>query len=215
MFSTKNVLPVLLLAVLISACNSEQSPGYEYMPDMYRTPHIKAYEANDLFEDSLSALKPVEGTIPRGFASYEQYPNTPEGYELAKANMQMPATMNMDSLNLAEGAKLYGIFCVQCHGEKGDGMGVLVKNEKFLGVPSYADREINYGSIFHVVTYGKGVMGSHAAQVTPEERWQMAMHVMELRSELVGEEASEEEPAEEDSEAETEMAGEMAMNNQQ
>jgi hypothetical protein len=41
-----------------------------------------------------------------------------------------------------------------CHGAAGDGMGVLVMREKFLGVPSYKDRVITEGSIFHIVTYG-------------------------------------------------------------
>lgn len=212
MHSTMKFLPVLMLGVLISACNSKQSPGYEYMPDMYRTPSIKAFEAADVVnKDSLSALQPVEGTIPRGFASYEKFPNTPEGYEMAKANMKMPAGMMADSMNLAEGAKLYGIFCVQCHGKEGNGQGILVKNEVFLGVPSYADRVITPGSIFHVVTYGKGVMGSHAAQVTPEERWQLAMHVLELRRNLVG---GDEAPQTTESDTAA-AAGEMAMNNQQ
>ena len=57
--------------------------------------------------------------------------------------------------------------------------------EKFLGVPSYADREITAGSIYHVLMYGKNAMGSHAGQVNAEERWQIAQHVMELRRSLL------------------------------
>ncbi|MDZ7848805.1 MAG: cytochrome c [Owenweeksia sp.] len=128
---------------------------------MYRSPSFKAYEADPMFKDSLSARQPVKGTVPRGLMTYERCRCT-EGYEAAKVNMTMPAMVPTDSLALAEGAKLYGIFCMQCHGEEGAGQGVLVKNEVFLGIPSYADREITAGSIFHVVTYGKGVMGSHA-----------------------------------------------------
>ncbi len=187
------------LLVVVSSC-SEKSPGVEYMPDMYRGPAIEAYQPNGWFADSLGARKPVEGTIPRGFLSYDAYANTTEGYEMAKANMSMPAGFPKDSAALAEGAKLYGIFCGHCHGEKGDGNGILMKNEKFLGIPSYADREITLGSIFHVVTYGKGVMGSHASQVTPEERWKIAQHVMKLRQELVGG-GSEEAAANQDSTA--------------
>lgn len=207
MHSTKKFIPILLLGLIFSACNTEQSPGYEYMPDMYRTPHIKAFEENAMFENGLSALHPAEGTIPRGFATYEQFPNTPAGYDSAKASLEMPSDLMVDAKNLEDGAKLYGIFCTQCHGDAGDGQGVLVKNEKFLGVPSYADRDINFGSIFYVQTYGKGVMGSHAAQLTPTERWKVAMHVLELRKALVGEDAPEE------AEASEEMAEEMAMNN--
>jgi len=91
-----------------------------------------------------------------------------------------------------------------CHGEKGDGQGTLVKQGKFLGVPSYADRQINPGSIFHVVTYGKGVMGAHASQVTPEERWLLSQHVMKLRSELVGGDAEEKEESDENTESASE-----------
>lgn len=174
---------------LLSSCGDETSPGWEYMPDMYRGPALEAYQPYMYGPDSMSALLPVQGTVPRGFMTYKSFPNTPEGYELAKANMKMPANLPTDSVTLFETGKLYGIYCGQCHGEKGDGQGVLVKNEKILGVPSYADRQITPGSIFHVVTYGKGIMGSHASQVTPYERWLLARHVMKLRGELTGESA--------------------------
>jgi hypothetical protein len=47
--------------------------------------------------------------------------------------------------------RLFEIYCISCHGAAGDGMGVLVMREKFLGVPSYKDRVITEGSIFHIV----------------------------------------------------------------
>jgi mono/diheme cytochrome c family protein len=186
-------LAIVVLA--LSACGGKENPGWEYMPDMYRGPAINTYQAYDQFEDSLSARKPVEGTIPRGFMSYDKLPNTDEGYARSKTETKMPVDFPTDSVTLMEGGKLYGIYCGHCHGEKGDGNGILVQREKYLGVPAYNTREINLGTIFHVVTYGKGVMGSHASQVTPEERWMIAQHVMELRKALNGEG---EEPAEED-----------------
>ena len=91
----------------------------------------------------------------------------------------------MNDTNSKNGKELYGIYCAVCHGNKGDGQGILMKREKFLGIPSYADREITLGSIYHVLMYGKNAMGSHASQVNSEERWQIAQHVMELRSKLI------------------------------
>ena len=41
--------------------------------------------------------------------------------------------------------------------------------EKFLGIPSYADRDISEGSIYHVLMYGKNLMGSHASQVNAKK----------------------------------------------
>ncbi len=60
-----------------------------------------------------------------------------------------------------------------------------MKNEKFLGIPSYADRDINEGSIYHVLIYGKNLMGSHASQVNAKERWQISQYVISLREKLI------------------------------
>ena len=65
-------------------------------------------------------------------------------------------------------------------------MSNLVKREKILGVPSYADagRAITEGSTYHVMYYGKNAMGSYAGQINEEERWQVAAYVMKLKSEI-------------------------------
>ncbi len=97
----------------------------------------------------------------------------------------MISPLALSEENGAKGKELYGIYCAVCHGTKGDGQGILMTREKFLGVPSYADREITPGSIYHVLMYGKNAMGSHAGQVNAKERWQIAQHVMELRNTLV------------------------------
>ncbi len=173
-----------VVVVMMTACTGKQVPGWEYMPDMYRSPSTKAYEPKAILKDSLSALHPPLGTIPRGFMSYQPYPSSPEGLEAARANLTLPVDFPTDSITLVAGAKLYGIYCSYCHGDNGDGQGILVEREKILGVPSYADRDINIGTIFHVITYGKGVMGSHASQVTPEERWKISQYVMNLRTAL-------------------------------
>ena len=189
--------------LMLVACKQEENHrGWQYMPDMYDGPALEAYSPTDLFSDSTSARKPVEGTIPRGFMSYEHYSADAAGYDSAKAHMKLPTGFVADEQTMAEAKELYTIFCAHCHGDKGDGQGVLVKREKFLGVPNYADHDINYGSIFHVITYGKGVMGSHASQVTPEERWKLALYVMELKEAMA--------PAKEEAPAEDAAAGDAA-----
>lgn len=195
--TTKKYFAIAAAAFMMVACNDDPNfRGWQYMPDMYDGPALEAYSPTHLFNDSTSARKPVEGTIPRGFMAYTDYGADAAGYDSAKAYLKMPASIVADEKTMAEAKELYDIFCVHCHGDKGAGMGVLVKNEKFVGVPSYADRDINYGTIFHVVTYGKGVMGSHAAQVTPEERWKLAHYVMKLKEELTPKEEATEESTE-------------------
>jgi mono/diheme cytochrome c family protein len=169
--------------VLTSCDRGATKPGYEFMPDMYRSPSYETYSASGITADGKSAMDPVKGTIARGYVQYD-YPNTQEGYDAAKAELKSPFTA--DEKLLAEGKQLYGYFCTHCHGEKGDGQGHLVQIEKILGVPSYDDagRAITPGSTYHVMYYGKGVMGSHASQMTYEERWKVIEYVMYLKAEL-------------------------------
>jgi mono/diheme cytochrome c family protein len=188
-FITKISALFLLLAVA-AACNHDSTfRGWVYMPDMYDGPALETYSPDGKFSDSTSARKPVKGTVPRGFLAYQEFSPEASGYDSAKATLKMPGAVPTDAYALEQGKDIYNIFCTHCHGEKGAGQGVLVKNGKFLGVPSYADRDINLGSIFHVVTYGKGVMGAHASQLTPEERWKVAQYVLNLKANLGGSKA--------------------------
>ena len=172
------------ITLFLFSCTTDNThPGYEYMPDMYRTPTYKTYEQNNLFDDSTSARIPVKGSIARGHMPYK-YPNTNEGYEDAKENLYNSIELNEKLLE--DGKQLYKMFCASCHGEKGDGQGQLVLNEKILGVPSYVDpgRRITEGSIYHVIMYGKGIMGSHASLLTEDERWKIVSYVQQLKMEL-------------------------------
>src|SRR5690625_2350787 len=84
---------------------------------------------------------------------------------------------------------MYTVNCAVCHGAKGDGQGVLVEREKFLGVPSFDDqgRVLTAGSIYHVMMYGINAMGSYASQTSEQERWPIVMYVENLKASLKGE----------------------------
>ncbi|KVV14517.1 c-type cytochrome [Flavobacterium sp. TMP13] len=180
----KRVYKITLLVgitVLVSSCHNKLEPNYQYFPDMYESVGYETYAESSAFKGGKEGQLPVDGTINRGFEPYE-YPNTPEGYDMAKANLKSP----LDSLEhaSAEGKVLYDIYCISCHGGAGDGKGKLVEREKFLGVPSYKDRDLTLGSIFHVQTYGLNAMGSHSNQLSAHERWLVADYVLELKSQL-------------------------------
>ncbi len=180
-----NTSLLILAGSLLIACNNDKTtPGYTYMDDMYVSPSLETYSAAADLPNGMEAQTPVEGTIPRGYVPYEM-PNTPEAYEASKSMTEFAeGYAGSDEALLKEGEELYGIFCGHCHGKKGDGQGILVKNEKILGVPGYdATRlpDITPGSIYHVIMHGKGVMGSHASQLTYDERWKIVRYVWKLR----------------------------------
>jgi len=179
----KAIYKIALLAVAsasLTACFDKSAPNYQYMPNMYEAVPYETYSEHAVFPNGKEGQMPAKGSIPRGFVPYE-IPNTTEGYEASKANTSPLDSVGFDA---PRAEQLFTIYCAICHGDKGDGKGNLPKREKFLGVPSYKDRVITEGSIFHVETYGLNSMGSHANQLTQEERWQVARHVMNLKSKL-------------------------------
>lgn len=174
--------------LITASCKRDPSqPGREYMPNMYRVASYKTYEPNPNFKDSLGARPIVPGTVPRGYFVYDAS-NTPEAYEASLKVTEFPERFKtISEKDFEEGKRQYNIYCAVCHGEKGDGNGVLVEKGKFAGVPSYSSDSrpgLTPMSIYHVITHGKGVMGSHAAQVLPHDRWKVVHYVLHLRNEL-------------------------------
>ncbi|TVZ56110.1 quinol:cytochrome c oxidoreductase monoheme cytochrome subunit [Lutibacter sp. Hel_I_33_5] len=175
------LLIALVVVSSIISCNDKRTPQVQYMPDMYVS---VPYDVNGV--DGLNGkavnLKPVAGTIPRGGQPAYDIADTNEGYEKAKAELTNPLEVTEESL--ANGKKNYDIYCAICHGKKGDGEGTLTTREKFAGIPNYKDRDINAGSIYHVIMYGKNLMGSHSSQLNTNERWEVVQYVEKLRTEL-------------------------------
>ena len=181
-----NIAVTILIMLSVTSCFDKKKPNYRYMPNMYTSVAVETYSEYELLPNGQAALTPVKGTISRGWMPYE-YENTQEGKALATKELKMPLAVNEE--NLAKGKELFNIYCAICHGNKGDGQGTLVKREKFLGIPSLADkgRNITEGDIYHVMMYGLNSMGSYASQTNEKERWQITMHALDLKSKLNGE----------------------------
>ncbi|MFN9798971.1 MAG: hypothetical protein ACK54P_03035, partial [Bacteroidota bacterium] len=105
------IATILAVAVGLSACKTDpNSPGVEYMPDMYRSPALEAYVdygTNDYMDFTQSmkdkagfvpvqSRKPAPGTIPYVGAEMAPfvmpYPlkNTPDDYERAATEIKSP-----------------------------------------------------------------------------------------------------------------------------
>lgn len=174
-----------LIAATVTSCFDKNSPNYQYFPDMYESVPYDTFGEYDIFVNEQEAKLPVEGTIARGWMPYE-YENSNEGYTQAKAELKN--TLPYTEENLTKGKALYSIYCAVCHGDQGDGQGILVQREKILGIPSYDDagRAITEGSVYHVMYFGLNAMGSYASQTSIEERWQIDHYVMKLKAALEG-----------------------------
>lgn len=178
---------VLLTSIVLSSCKDAQSPGVEYMPDMYRSPAIEVYVDYE-FPDSSTALQTPENSIPRGYLPYP-YPNTTEGFEAAGKNLTNP--YKVDEELIKEGQKLYASYCAHCHGKNGKGKG-SIQNAIYGAVPSYSDQtpnrrgnrsmsELKEGHIYQAIMYGLNAMGPHSSLIREQDRWKIVAYVQTLQ----------------------------------
>ena len=199
----KYITVILIGAITLSSCSKHpDSPGYEYMPDMYRSQAIEAYvdygmvgdeekdSTNKRLKNTQSARTPAEGTIPYYSDKNKALLMMPFKYgkadlDTASANLKIPESFLGEHIdkNVKEGKRLFEIMCMHCHGKTGEGDGGVVVVGDYNPPSPYsgAYKERSLGGIFHVITYGKGAMGAHASQLNKVERWKVAMYVRTLQ----------------------------------
>ena len=179
--------------LLITSCNNvPNSPGWEYMPDMYRSSSYETKSLNGIFADSLTNRQPVKGTLSQGWLANSNfsmtkmiypYKNDNAGYEDAGKYLKNPFPSSPEIL--AEGKDKFEKYCLHCHGATGMGDGPVVAVGNFPPPPAYNSvllKNLSEGKMFHTLEYGKGMMGSHASQLTVEERWKIIRYVQTLQN---------------------------------
>jgi hypothetical protein len=189
-------------ALMFGCAASGDHTGREYAPNMY---HSVAYEPLSQITDTsagawVNSLDSRDGEFfnsnrynPFGMNMREPAPNTvrrtPNGWlpyrsenvpkdqiPALTANLKSPLDSSM--YVEADGKFLYETYCDHCHGAKGAADGKV--SDKFAGVANLAGdayANITEGHIFHVITYGAGLMGAHGSQVSPEDRWKIARYI--------------------------------------
>lgn len=194
------------VATLLAGCKAGgDNPGREYAPNMY---HSVAYEpltqikdkeagmwlssldngrgeyynSNDYNPYGMNMRLPVPNTVRRNANGWLPYRGANDTTGLRLAN-KLVNPYEASPAILAQGKMLYDINCKHCHGAKGAGDGLVA--DKYPGVANLtgdAIKGVSEGHIFHVITYGKGLMGSHGSQVNDEERWKIAKYVKQLQT---------------------------------
>ncbi|MBX2817397.1 MAG: c-type cytochrome [Saprospiraceae bacterium] len=153
---------------------------------------------------------PVKGTIPRGYAGMSMSDDpkavaqhfvglpmsgsVPYYYEDSDAERERAMAEIVENpypitaAGLSSGKELYEIFCATCHGENGDGLGYLVRDDggmypaqpaNFL-LPEFV--EASEGRYYHSIIYGKNVMGGYADKLSYEERWNVIHYIRGLQA---------------------------------
>jgi mono/diheme cytochrome c family protein len=158
--------------------------------------HAEFYNSNLFNPYAMNMREPVPNTVSRNAQGWLPYslPNDSTGLRLSN---RLVNPLPQSEIIVAEGKVLYDTYCDHCHGAKGQGDGKVangvkveepghgtIERKAYAGVANLtgdALKGISEGHIFHVITYGKGLMKQHASQVTPEERWKIARYVKTLQ----------------------------------
>lgn len=186
-------MAVVVGASALTGCGGKDNPGRVYMPDMAYSRAYEAYAQHDSTVITTNPAKkggkaifynaiPVHGTIKRGEMFPYDVPNTPDGY-IQSASVQNPIK-DMSQIEMPEAKRLYQINCAICHGEKADGQGPLAVSGKVGGIanltlPMYTD--MADGTMYHSITYGRGLMGSYASQLDRRQRWMVINYLRTLQ----------------------------------
>jgi mono/diheme cytochrome c family protein len=173
---------VMALPALMACDRTRHEKGYEYFPDMAHSRSWESYSEHPTLPQGMTMMTPIEGTIPRGHTPYP-YPANAEGREQAARILKN--ILETNESNLKRGKEQYRIFCQSCHGETGDGEGFLHTSGKYSYKPASLVNEkmrtAADGEFYHAITAGWGLMGAHAAQISPDDRWRI---IMFIRNEL-------------------------------
>jgi mono/diheme cytochrome c family protein len=177
--NTRRSAALLLLILAISACDRDRkNPGWDYFPDMAYSNAYETYTPNEIFADGKTNQAPVEGTVARDALPFGYGPTISER---TRAGRELINPLEVNDDNLVRGKHVYEVFCVDCHGPKGDGQGYLVTS----GLYKYPVRTLVSddmktrpdGEIFHTITLGFGVMGPYGFMIRPEDRWKTILYI--------------------------------------
>src|SRR6187549_1497237 len=170
--------------------------------DMQDQPRYKAYKENTFFADKRGSRNLPDGVVARGFLKDDKALHTGK---IDNPNLSAPVQTTTDASGntlvssfpndidefpvpvtkglIDRGEDRFNIYCIVCHGQFGNGDGMIVRRG-FPQPPTYHDdrlRNAPVGHFFDVITNGWGKMNSYAYQVQPADRWAIAAYIRALQ----------------------------------
>jgi mono/diheme cytochrome c family protein len=198
---TLSILGVAMAGITLIGCRAGgENQGLEFAPQMY---HSVAYEPLTQITDAetkgniistredgkgeyfnsninnphqMNMRVPAPNTVPRNEKGYLPYRF--KAFEIDEASISVKNPVELNDEVLKDGKRLFGLYCTPCHGQGGEGdgaVGMIIGGVANLKGGAYVG--LSEGHIFHVITKGKGRMGAHGSQITPENRWKIVHYV--------------------------------------
>lgn len=149
--------------------------------DMHDAPRYDPLEASDFFADGSAARPIVAGTVARGHLNADAYLHTGKGPD------GLPVTafpFAITRADLDRGQERFNVYCAPCHGQTGEGNGMIVQRGYRQAQSMHIDRLrlAPVGYFYDVISNGFGVMPDYRAQIPVEDRWKIVAYVRALQT---------------------------------
>lgn len=178
-------LPGLLVAaavfiLLLGTRRDLNEPHIRIFSDMVRSPAYISQQANPIFADGKTLQPPVPNTIARD-AHPLHYGNDAAERERAGRELKNQFLPSLEVT--ARGKQAFESCCSHCHGMKGLGDGPVAKAFPQFSFPiaSKSSYDLPDGTLFHIITYGRNLMPSHALQLSQADRWKVIHYLRDLQ----------------------------------
>jgi hypothetical protein len=175
------IISAMAAALAITGCDAgKNQTNVELIQDMMDQVNLKSQDFDGLRGEPSFRLPP-DHTLARG--------KTPDTYATdvtgAEKNLVNPYAGKIDESVLARGKEKFTIYCSVCHGTLGHAAEDSRLKPYIPAIkPLVSDTVKGFkdGRIYHIITYGQGIMGSYASQVpSPEDRWAIVSYVRTLK----------------------------------
>jgi mono/diheme cytochrome c family protein len=150
--------------------------------DMWQQPRINPLDESTFHENGQASRPLPEHTVARGHLKEDT------AFFTGRVNGKLVDTipMTVDKNLLLRGQDRFKIYCVPCHGQIGDGQGMIAKRGFTLRRPVgnyHSDRlrKMPVGHFYDVMTNGYGAMFSYASRIEPQDRWAIAAYIRALQ----------------------------------
>jgi mono/diheme cytochrome c family protein len=176
------LFPALLAAALFAGCRGSVSerPPIHLNPNMDNQQKYLPQHESRFFADGKTMQAPPEHTVAQGELREDDAYFRGRGADSAYVDSPVPVTPAL----LARGAERYRIFCQPCHGDLGNGRGVIMQYKFPIPPTSYFDPRIlamKDGNIYDVISNGIRNMPSYRQQIPVPDRWAIVAHVRTLQ----------------------------------
>jgi mono/diheme cytochrome c family protein len=160
-------------------------PNIEVIQDMMESPSVESQDPVSLSEREKPGSRVApEGTVAVVGPQPYLYKGDPAA---AEKNLKNPLAGDLSEAVLVVGQRKYEIYCMVCHGQKGGGDGPVAAAYLKSGLPVPAMvtdkvRTMSDAGIYHIITDGRGVMGSYQSQIiNSRDRWAIVQYIRKLQ----------------------------------